>query len=607
MGESATDKHLEDVRVPVLIIGGGPTGLFQAYLLACLGVKCLVVERYPQRLGAPKAHAVNPRTLEICRQFGLKVHEIRAIGTPRKDAFWVNFITTLSGEAVGRLPYERMDVGVLDDTPEMIHNIPQPEFERYVEDTLSSEPNVRIEKGVSFVSLKNGDKEVITTVEYRPTGQHFNITSSHVIACDGANSKVREFLQVESDGEPSVQTMMTIHFNADLRPVVGERVGMLHWVMDPEGAGFIIGYDLAGNQVHISNYSTEKTPTESWNEEMCRNILCSAIGKECPFDIHSFRPWIFRRKIANKYRVGNVLLAGDAAHSFPPTGGLGLNCGLADVHNLAFKVAAVHRGWATDSILDTYQPERRHVADIYSRQSVKNGYQIFNLLKSVGLAGEASLSAARENLYRNNRDPAKKTDINTGIEGQREHFDNLENHIGYTYSDPPVVPANASLYIPKYTAGARLPHTWIAFPESSSIPFPPHAVDLSYIDDHEMSASDKAQRKYTSLDLCARDEFTFILGKKELSRHILKVINDVKEVYSARGLKFRVVHLEDDFNIIEGQAGRNWITGTGIGDGQGGLLVRPDQHIILKLRGNETAKDEVIAGLKKLLGCQTND
>lgn len=155
MGESATDKHLEDVRVPVLIIGGGPTGLFQAYLLACLGVKCLVVERYPQRLGAPKAHAVNPRTLEICRQFGLKVHEIRAIGTPRKDAFWVNFITTLSGEAVGRLPYERMDVGVLDDTPEMIHNIPQPEFERYVEDTLSSEPNVRIEKGVSFVSLKN--------------------------------------------------------------------------------------------------------------------------------------------------------------------------------------------------------------------------------------------------------------------------------------------------------------------------------------------------------------------------------------------------------------------------------------------------------------------
>jgi hypothetical protein len=84
-----------------------------------LTVKSLVVERYAKRLAAPKAHALSPRTLEICRQFGLDVKQIRAMGSPRSDAYWVNFVTNLSGKQVGVLPYERMDVDVLDATPEV--------------------------------------------------------------------------------------------------------------------------------------------------------------------------------------------------------------------------------------------------------------------------------------------------------------------------------------------------------------------------------------------------------------------------------------------------------------------------------------------------------
>lgn len=82
-------------------------------------VQSLIIERYPERLAAPKAHAINPRSLEILRQFGLGEARIRKLGTPRKDAYWVNFVTNLSGDAVGRLPYERMDTAVLDDTPEV--------------------------------------------------------------------------------------------------------------------------------------------------------------------------------------------------------------------------------------------------------------------------------------------------------------------------------------------------------------------------------------------------------------------------------------------------------------------------------------------------------
>jgi hypothetical protein len=117
--------------------------------------------------------------------------------------------------------------------------------------------------------------------------------------------------------------------------------------------------------------------------------------------------------------------AGDAAHSFPPTGGLGLNCGLADVHNLAYKVASVHREVASPSILSTYTAERRGVADSYSKQSVKNGKEIFALLQSLKTAGVEDVAQARRNMMDALADPAQHAKIVAGIEGQREHFDNV--------------------------------------------------------------------------------------------------------------------------------------------------------------------------------------
>lgn len=124
----------------MIIVGAGPCGLLMAHLLSKLGgkesssplyrasfvvsltdtiVKSLVLEKYHQRLAAPKAHALCPRSLEICRQCGLDTREMRSLGTPRDDAYWVNFLTNLSGEQIGVLPYERMDSAVLDDTPEV--------------------------------------------------------------------------------------------------------------------------------------------------------------------------------------------------------------------------------------------------------------------------------------------------------------------------------------------------------------------------------------------------------------------------------------------------------------------------------------------------------
>ncbi len=127
--------------------------------------------------------------------------------------------------------------------------------------------------------------------------------------------------------------------------------------------------------------------------------------------------------------------AGDAAHSFPPTGGLGLNSGLADVHNLAYKIAAVHHGWGGSKLLDTYGSDRRHVALVNSAQSIKNGVMIFKMLKTFGL-NHPDVEAARANLFKSLNDPHQKLLIDKGVEDQQEHFDNAralsQNYNFYT-------------------------------------------------------------------------------------------------------------------------------------------------------------------------------
>ena len=130
--------------------------------------------------------------------------------------------------------------------------------------------------------------------------------------------------------------------------------------------------------------------------------------------------------------ISNSLSAGDAAHSFPPTGGLGLNCGIADVHNLAYKIALVHQEVASPTILLKYTAERRSVADAYSKQSVKNGKEIFSLLQSLKTAGVEDVTQARKNMMEALADPVQRVKVNKGIEAQQEHFDNVSDVLSIT-------------------------------------------------------------------------------------------------------------------------------------------------------------------------------
>ncbi|KAI6780267.1 FAD binding domain-containing protein [Emericellopsis cladophorae] len=577
------------LSVPVLIVGGGPTGLLTAYMLSKFGVRSLLVEKYPERLAAPKAHALSPRSLEICRQFGLDTNAMRKLGSPRGDSYWVNFLTNLSGERIGLLPYERMDKEVLDCTPEMIHNIPQPDFEKFVADALESDPNVEIRKGVAFVSCEERADEVFSTVEERSTKNRWQVKSRHVVACDGTRSQVRNFLRIESEDE----TMMTIHFKADLRRVVGDRVGMLHWITDPACSGFVIAYDLGGNQVLISNFDSKRHPAETWTQDLARSTVSAAVGKDIPLEILSYRPWLLSRKVAREYRHGRVFLVGDAAHSFPPTGGLGLNSGLADAHNLAYKIAAVHQGWAKSSLLDSYEDDRRQIAIVNSAQSVKNGKKIFSFLKTLGTAGIDDVEQARANLHRSIHDPAKQGMIEREVEGQREHFDNLGIHIGYVYGDKET-PTSASSFTPKFVTGARLPHAWIKLRGSTAaLDLPP--VDVSYVS--EFTKDDIAARKYSTLDLVDMDNFTLIVSSKAAWAERFQQLQDALDEINGQ-LQLRA--MDADFEFVDAKQLELFEEGAHFSEG-GALLVRPDQHL-LGCPGPQTSARDLESLIRSHLG-----
>jgi len=268
-------------------------------------------------------------------------------------------------------------------------------------------------------------------------------------------------------------------------------------------------------------------------------------------------------------------LAGDAAHSFPPTGGLGLNTGLADVHNLAYKIAAVHQGWGSEHLLETYVGERRHTADVNSKQSVKNGKKIFGFLKALGTADIDDLDEARANLLKTIHDPSKKELIDSHVEGQREHFDNLELHIGYVYGSTEI-PSHASYYTPKFVAGARVPHAWIRVRNSNFI-VEKKPVDVSYVS--ELTPEEVDARQYSVLDLCAIDSFTLIIGSQNAW---MDKFREIRKALMQRNININMFAADQDFEFANEPHRKLYIDGADFANG-GGLLLRPDQHILTRL------------------------
>jgi 2,4-dichlorophenol 6-monooxygenase len=399
------------LEVPVLIVGAGPSGLMAALLLERLGIEALVIDRRagPQR--APAAHVVNARTLEICRAAGVDPMKVAEASMAPADAGFVDWVTKLGGERIGRLPFERQGDDQLEFTPTPLRNLSQNKFEPLLLDTLGAAPRWQCQ----WESAEQEEEVVRARIRDLRTDEVSEVRCRYLLAADGAGSRIRKSLEIPVVGPDRLQNFVMIHFLAALRDRLGSPPSVLNFVCDPVDGGAIVVHDLDHESTFMVPYDADRESLEDYDEQRCAELLRRALrDPDLDFEIESRSTWAMTAQVADRYREGRVFLVGDSAHRFPPTGGLGLNTGVQDAHNLAWKLAFVLKGLAGPSLLDSYEAERRPVAQHNADQSLKNALRLIEVPQALGTTDSTDASRLRMQEALRHAGPATGFHVCTG-------------------------------------------------------------------------------------------------------------------------------------------------------------------------------------------------
>ena len=444
-----------------LVVGAGPVGTTAALLLAQQGLASLVVERTRQLEQAPAAHVVNARSFEILRAAGVDMEAVRAACKSPADAGRVRFVTTLVGDELGSLPFERQGEEQLALTPTPLRNLSQHRLEPILREQLEKRPEASLWTGHEWIESQQDAEGVTSRIRDLASGAVREVRSRWLLAADGAGGGVRRSLGIAPVGPARLGSFVMIHFEANLRPLVAQRPAVLYWTMAPGASGTLVAHDIDSTWVYMHAFDPERESADDYTEEACAEIVRRALGtREPALTIRTIRTWHMTAQVAERFRAGRILLIGDAAHRFPPTGGLGLNSGVQDAHNLVWKLAAVERGWASAALVDSYEAERQPVARANAEVSVRNAVRLLEVYQTLGTGG----------------------DVASAIANQAEHFDMPGLQLGFTYeqgarvpdgSAPPAVGNPVREYVPNGRPGARLPHAWV-HPGLSTLDLVPH-------------------------------------------------------------------------------------------------------------------------------------
>ena len=457
-----------DVDVDVLVVGAGPVGLTAALLLQRLGRTLAVVERRDGPSRAPAAHAVNARTFEIWRQIGLDVDALRAEAQDPADAGMVHWVRKLGGEVIASLPYERQGDEQLAVTPTPLRNLSQHRLEPRLVEALAA-AGVPVHYGHQWESAdldRAATTEGVTSSVAGPSGTA-TVASRWLLACDGASSPVRRRLGIVPEGPHRIQSFVMVHLAADLRPLVGDEPGVLFWICDAATGGTFVSHGIDREWVYMHAYDPDVEDAAAYTPERCEALVRAALADpDVPFEVLTVATWTMTAQVAPRFRDGRVFLVGDAAHRFPPTGGLGLNTGVADAHNLAWKLAAVDRGAADSALLDTYERERRPVAQRNAEVSLENALKIIEV--PIALGADPDPVVFQANIDATLADPEGRARVVAAIEHQAPHFDLIGLQLGYAYdlAGAEGAPADEGAddgraYVPSSDPGGRLPHGWV--------------------------------------------------------------------------------------------------------------------------------------------------
>ncbi|HEY4608279.1 MAG TPA: FAD-dependent monooxygenase, partial [Ilumatobacteraceae bacterium] len=360
----STTDPAAGVDVPVLVIGGSLVGLATSMFLAQHGIDVLSVEKHHGTAIHPRAGYFQLRTIELMRVAGIE-DRVRAAALELYEPDGaLNAVETLAGREIANY-IPNINAGVADVSPARRLFMPQQVLEPILLQR-AREFGARFQYSTELVRYDQDDDGVTATVRNVNDGSEQQIRARYMVACDGNRSPIRESLGIKMIGHGLLSRSVTIYFRADCSEALrGRNLGVIY-VSNPDVRGFFrlektgLGGFLVVFTVGDINAPGARFVADTVTDEMAVQMVRNAVGdQELEVNILDVDKWRAVAEAADSFQAGRIFLAGDAAHTMPPTGGFGGNTGIQDAHNLAWKLAMVLQGSAGPTLVDTYNQERQ--------------------------------------------------------------------------------------------------------------------------------------------------------------------------------------------------------------------------------------------------------
>ena len=445
--------------VPVLVIGGGPVGMSLATELGYQGIETLVVERRDGTVSHPKMNMISTRTMEFCRRWGV-AEEIRGAGWPPEHPMNIAYVTSLSGYRISGFEYPSYDDRPpWQHTPEGHQRCSQLFFDPIIQKRAESFQSVTSRYRTLFRSFEQDADGVTALLEDRTTGKQETVRARYMVACDGADSPIRETLGINIAGNAPLSFDINMFFESqDVMRFHRKHQAMMYWLYGADGFwGQFIAVD--GRGLWRLSMITPELITDTGSFDAHKWIRKALGSDDIAYDLKSILPWERHRRVADRYHVGRVFIAGDAAHQYSPTGGLGMNTGIQEAVDIAWKLSAVLNGWGGEALLDSYFTERQPVAVRNNEEATANFKKLAELPSGEDIdkdtpAGDA-LRAKAQDVVENG--------------GYNEEYEQEGVTVGYRYDTSPICVDDGSgfpaltitEYVQSARPGARAPHVWL--------------------------------------------------------------------------------------------------------------------------------------------------
>ncbi|AMN41763.1 FAD-dependent oxidoreductase [Rhodoplanes sp. Z2-YC6860] len=448
------------VRVPVLIVGGGPVGLALAGELGWRGVPCTLIEMTDGSIEQPKMDLVGIRTMEFCRRWGI-LDWVRDAPYPLDYPQDYVYLTALNGYELGREPFPgRGFEPCPPESPQKRERVPQDMFDPILRRFAERSRQVTLRYNCELISFKERPDGVKARVHDRVTGATETIEADYMVGTDGGGSTVREQLGIGMSGNAALTYTTNVMFRCENFSELHDKgKGYRFIFIGSEGVWLTIVAVNGKDRFRMSIVGSPQKVTHT--EDDIRAALTRAMGREFKYEVLSVMRWVRRELVADRYGTYRIFVAGDAAHLMSPTGGFGMNTGIGDAVDLGWKLEAVLKGWGGPSLLPSYEAERRPVGQRNVAEASRNLRRMLSTRQrlpgpEIFLNGPKNSAARKE-----------YGEWFAGIMRQEWFANGIM--LGYRYDNSPLIvpdgtpapPDVSHPYSQTARPGARAPHVWL--------------------------------------------------------------------------------------------------------------------------------------------------